>query len=115
MANELTHFGIPGMKWGIRRKRPSGPDTSSEDHRTASSLKKKKLSEMSNEELKKLTTRLQLEKQYKDLTKVEVDAGRKFMSDVVTGVAKQQSINMLNLAIGNAGKLIKEIIEKRNG
>lgn len=114
-SSELQHFGILGMKWGRRKNRSTGPDTSSEDHRTASSLKKKKLSELSNEELTKLTKRLQLEKQYKDLTKVEMDAGRKFMSEVVTGVAKQQSINMLNLAIGNAGKLIKELIEKRNG
>lgn len=111
--DELRHFGILGMKWGLRKAKASGSDTSSEDHRTTSSLKKKKLSEMSNEELKKLTTRLQLEKQYKDLSKADIDPGKKFLADVLVGVMKQQSISMLNVGIGNAGKIIKETLEEK--
>lgn len=89
--NDLIHYGILGMRWG---KRKSGGSDSS-DHATASVLKKKRLNEMSNEELKKLTARLQLEKQYKDLTKKEVGAGRKFVGEVMTGVAKQATSKFL--------------------
>ena len=43
---------------------------------------------MSNEQLKKATKRLQLEKQYKDLTKKDTSKGAKFVKDIVVGGAK---------------------------
>jgi hypothetical protein len=108
MANDLKHVGILGMKWGRRKARSASPDTSSGDHKTSSKLKKKKLSEMSNEELKTLTTRLQLERQYKDLTKADTSAGRKFISEVITGAGKQ----LASKYVANAGEsVIKTIIE----
>lgn len=111
--NYLQHFGILGMKWGRRKSRSGGSDTSSEDHKSASSLKKKKLSEMSNEELKKLTARLQLEKQYKDLTKVELGGGQKFVSDVLQGVGKQIATKYLaNIVDGFGQSIFKSINEQ---
>ena len=86
MANELQHFGILGMKWGRRKSRSSS--TPSSDHTTARGLQKKSVSELSNDDLKKLTTRLQLEKQYKDLTKTELSGGKKFVADVLQSSAK---------------------------
>jgi hypothetical protein len=41
----LEHFGIKGMKWGVRRATPSA---SSQDHITSRETKKKRLDEMSN-------------------------------------------------------------------
>lgn len=87
--NSLQHVGILGMKWGRRKARPSGPDKTSSDHKVGVSLKRKKLSEMSNEELRTLTNRLQLEKQYKDLTKTDISSGRKFVSEVLQSAGKQ--------------------------
>lgn len=89
MANELQHFGILGMKWGRRKSRSGGVDTSSEDHRAVSSIKKKRVNEMSNDELKKLTARLQLEKQYSDLTKKETNIGVKIVTDILLNTGKQ--------------------------
>ena len=60
--NELRHYGVLGMKWGKRKGR-----TTHEDYARAHS--KKKVSEMSNEELKNRNNRLQAEQQYKNLTK----------------------------------------------
>jgi hypothetical protein len=112
MANELTHFGIPGMKWGVRRKRPSGP--SSSDHTTARSLQGKKLNELSNEELKKLTTRLQLEKQYKDLTKVEIGGGRKFVTDVLQTSAKTIASKFIVDTFNSFDKtMVRELLKKK--
>lgn len=62
--NDLYHFGVKGMKWGVRRKRPM-----SDDAKKIASIKKKKIYEMSNNELKDANNRLQLESQYKQLTK----------------------------------------------
>jgi hypothetical protein len=43
---------------------------------------------MSNAEIKSFNERLQLERQYKDLTKTEVSAGRKFVTDIIVNSSK---------------------------
>lgn len=72
-SNELYHHGILGQKWGVRRFRnEDGSLTAagkrrramSDDAALASSLRKKKISELSNDELRKLTERNQLENNY---------------------------------------------------
>lgn len=77
LDNELMHFGIKGQKWGVRRYQnkdgtltPAGRKKyGSDDHRKVSEIRKKSISEMSNNELKEANYRLNLEKQYKDLTR----------------------------------------------
>ena len=124
MTKDLKHFGIAGMRWGIRRgpsrlaQRLSGKvttvasrikglkgkskiDTSSEDSKVAKTLKKKKLSEMSNDELKKLTTRMQLERQYKDLSSKEISIGKKIAIDIGTTMLKDTmtvAVNKIGVA-----------------
>lgn len=82
----LKQSGILGMKWG-RRKANSGSESS--DHQSVSSLRKKKVSEMSNDDLKTLTNRLQLERSVKDLSKKDHGAAVKFVSDIALGTSKQ--------------------------
>jgi hypothetical protein len=80
MANaSIKHVGILGMKWGVRKK--SYKDSS--DHVSARKLKGKKTSQLSNEDLKKLTARLQLERQLKDLKSQDVNAGKKWVGDIL--------------------------------
>lgn len=82
MANdELIHYGILGMKWG-RRKNPSA-----ESIKTKTLLKTKSVDEMSNEEIRAVTTRLQLEKSYKDLTKKKRSAGEKIAMEIAGRLA----------------------------
>lgn len=77
----LKHYGVLGMRWG-RRRTPS-----IESSVTKTLLKTKKLEELSNDELKAITTRLQLERQYKDLTKKNVSAGQKAVQAIVGKLA----------------------------
>lgn len=79
----LKHFGIPGMKWGIRRKNPSG------DYTKAREIRKKHVSEMSNDELKTVIGRLSLEKQYKDISAATVGRGNRFVSQLIQRVGAQ--------------------------
>lgn len=81
MNNELTHHGVKGMRWGVRKKQPST------DYTEYKKIKKKKLKEMSNEELKKLNNRMNLEANYRELKKRNVSAGRKFVTNVLSGTA----------------------------
>ena len=113
--NELYHYGIKGMKWGVRRTpaqlaRARGETPSSKIKNTVSKItskknnkssskksddkkvtkessdQKKKLSDMTDEELKKAVTRLQLESTYKKLNPEKVSAGKKFFDTVTKQV-----------------------------
>jgi len=87
--NDLKHFGIPGMRWGIRRKNPDGSTKQrggSEDFKRTKQLRKKKLKDLSNNEIKDLNNRLQLEKQYKELTRKKISFGRKKVTEILSKV-----------------------------
>lgn len=83
-TDELYHYGILGQKWGRRRYQyangtltPAGKKHQKEmgwskDAKYAAKLKKKKVSEMSNEELKKYNERRNLEANYKRLNPSKV-------------------------------------------
>ena len=73
--NELKHYGILGMKWGVRRSEAqlarirgkSQKGNWSDDAKTAVEIKTKSVKQMSNAELRKLNERQQLENQHKQL------------------------------------------------
>lgn len=83
VASFLEHFGIRGMKWGVRKSRsgsstPAAPThkpekKTSADFKRIKKARSKHPSELSNKQLKDLNERLNLEKQFKELT-TKVDA-----------------------------------------
>lgn len=92
------HYGVLGMKWGKRRqeaklakigKKAKKRDWSS-DAEEAAKIKTKKVSQMSNAELKKINERTRLENEYSNLrkNKKQKGAGAKFVSEVVRETAK---------------------------
>lgn len=85
MSNELYHYGVLGMKWGVRKDRSrSGGSrkkrSSSQDAREASAIKKKKLNQMSNAELRKLNERTRLEQEYSRLNPNAIKKGWKYVA-----------------------------------
>lgn len=92
----LTHVGILGMRWGRRKAHTtdgSGESQSkvsmdSPDHARSRKLRTKKLNEMSNDEIRDLTTRLELEKKYKDLTQKQMSQGKKAFEEMMMSSAK---------------------------
>lgn len=104
--HSLAHFGIKGMKWGVRKERGTGPSTAgaathspkavltkalakkppiapSSDFTKAQTILKKRPQEMTNEELKHLTSRLNLEKQYKQLNPNVAVRGKLLVAGVI--------------------------------
>lgn len=72
---ELMHYGVPGMRWGVRRaqrreariERKGARKGWSNDTIDVSKIRAKKVKQMSNAELKKLNERNQLEVTNRDL------------------------------------------------
>lgn len=118
--NELSHYGVPGMRWGVRRsgasatsgKTKKGP--SSEDFKRMQDMKKRGTKNLTTAELKELTGRMQLEKQYKDLSKAQVSKGKAFVQDTLksTGkeVAKEALKNAAKKGLENGVKYVADFM-----
>lgn len=91
----LKHYGVKGMKWGVRRKTRK----TSSDYNESREIKKKHVSEMSNEELRKLNKRMDLEQNYKRLNPSYAQRGMKYIGTAVattgTILALQQNSERL--------------------
>jgi hypothetical protein len=108
----LEHFGVKGMKWGVRKNR-SG--SASEDAQRADAARKKIKTEggtkaLSNKELQDLVTRMNLEQQYSTLTgkqkKSTLNKGQETAKSIL-GVGK--TVNEAIVFVNSpAMKLLKE-------
>lgn len=98
MSNrELYHYGVLGMKWGVRRtpehlghkpvqSRRDNPDRQKrQEMKTAS--KNRRL--LSTQEIRDRIERIRLEKQLKELTREEVSPGKAFVADVLSRSGKK--------------------------
>ena len=98
----LAHYGVLGMKWGVRKDvRPQGHQSEktntkrkkkvsmdvSEDKKQSNVLLKKHPDDLSNVELKRLNNRMELESNYKRLTKTDKSKFQKGYDYVKTGLA----------------------------
>ena len=127
----LQHYGVLGMRWGVRRDRVTGrrmptkeykalkkqrrqerKSRGSEDHREAQRLKKKRLEEMTNNEVQSLVRRMQLERQYKDTSK---HLGQKMVEDILKETSKDLSKKYISKAASTViDSAIKEVLEGNN-
>ena len=83
MSNELRHYGIKGMRWGVINgvARSSGEivrETAklAESKGKRAAERKKAISSMTDNELRERVSRLNLEKQYSTLSQESISKGR---------------------------------------
>ena len=106
---ELSHHGIKGMKWGVRRTeaqlaRARGRAERkgwSKDASEVAGIKTKSVKEMSNAELRKMNERIQLEQQYSRLNPSAIKKGFAFVAG--TAVVMETALKVYN----NSDRLIK--------
>ena len=87
--NSLAHVGVLGMKWGVRRASGSSSIKPSNTNKSTGKQKKKRLEDMSDDELRTAISRIQMEKQYKSLTAKQTSIGKKFASEVLYSAGKE--------------------------
>lgn len=113
-SNELTHHGILGMHWGVRRyqnkdgsltaagrkrvdkldseyqrltgKKLTKKKSSADVKKTEPKPKSKSISEMTNEEIQEKINRITLEQNLKSLTPKKISAGKRFTETVMNDV-----------------------------
>lgn len=64
--SELMHYGVRGMRWGIRKSRIKGA-------KKWTSAKQAKIDGMSDDQLRRVNNRIRLEKEYRQLTQTRME------------------------------------------
>ena len=101
----LMHYGVPGMKWGRRKSRVSSPrlkkhgkSTYSKDYTETAALRKKSYKQLSDQELKKVNKRMNLESEYRRLNPKGIDRGKRIARNLVSTVSLVGSVYALRTA-----------------
>ena len=138
--DELMHYGVPGMKWGVRRtpaqlgrkktsssrfllgkkksktKTKAKAKTKSESSKEETAPKKKSVKEMSDDELNAAIRRMQLEQTYASLSPKQVSRGKavatRILNNVVVPAAEDVGRQMVKTALTRAGnKTLAEVFK----
>ncbi len=96
----IEHYGVKGMQWGVRRSKRQLA-------RSSGKSSTKSVKSMSDDELRKVLNRMQMEKQYKSLTsknsnsltKTIIKSGATFAAGIGLNVARTQIQNTLSAQI----------------
>ena len=136
--DELMHYGVPGMKWGVRRtpaqlgrkktssskslfgkkksKSKAKAKTKSESSKEETVPKKKSVKEMSDDELNAAIRRMQLEQTYASLSPQKVSTGKavtkRILNNIVVPAAEDVGRQMVKTALTRAGnKTLSEVFK----
>lgn len=120
MNNELYHFGIKGMKWGTRHitQTKSIADSShnmaTEGQKINTSIrniktvqKRKDISKMSDDDLRKEVNRMNLESQYSNLSDRKITKGQTYLNESLNIAGGALGVASSALAIALAIKQLK--------
>jgi len=91
----LAHYGVRGMRWGIRKSRVKGA-------KRWTSKKQAKIDGMSDDQLRRVNNRLRLEKEYRQLTQTRMERYRAKAGKVVEEAAANTLQNAIQKGLKKA-------------
>jgi hypothetical protein len=109
LEDVLAHYGVKGMKWGVRRSKRQ-LDSDSPDAARAKATRAKiktnrgRTDSLSNQDLRDLVQRMNLEQQYSQLSANRASFGKRFVTGVLKNVGTQQATSVLNEQATNLRK-----------
>lgn len=113
---DISHFGVLGMKWGVRKKKPNSVSRkqqkkrankkTSPDYNESQFVRKRNVKSMSNADLKKAITRMQLEQLYKELSKKDRATARKMGDQFVKSLISSSTQLLVNDITKQAKKML---------
>lgn len=114
--NQLYHFGIKGQRWGVRKSQNGSEGKEkknipkSEDHAISREARSRATQGLSNDELRKLNERLQLEATYKNLTTEKMQKSESFVKRAIkTGGEAALSEFSKTVFLGSAKLIVKQV------
>lgn len=116
-TDELYHWGIKGMKWGVRRYQNTDGTLTAAGKQRMSTLRKRPTNnpkKMTDEELNQRIARLQKEKQYLDLKK-GTSPGRAYVTDLMKTAGNKVVGGAAGAVGGVVGKVAVDAILNRYG
>lgn len=129
---ELMHYGVKGMKWGVRRtpvqlghrrkpKKIAKRSQESPEGEKKKSAPKKNVHELSDEELRQAISRLEMEKRYKELERSanpqKNNDGKKFVENILRKSGENIATQFTTYAMGTLVNKIagSEIVNPKKG
>ena len=118
----LEHYGVKGMHWGTRKGSTSGtagekPRETSADAAKASELKskakKKGPQSLSNDEMRTLIQRMQLDSQFSQLNAKQKNKGLQMVQEILTNNGKQLVNEAVKSGMKAGAKLAFEAAMKK--
>lgn len=131
----LAHHGIKGMKWGVRRtpeqlghapskkrkfsikiqSKDKVKKQSSSNSKGAESTKKRGVKDMTDDEIRQVINRIELERKYSSLTAKQKSKGRKIVEEVLSKSAMNVATKYTTKAMDNVvDSLLKSARGGRN-
>ena len=120
--NELYHYGVPGMRWGVRRADAKLQRVSarakkrgwSDDATEVAKIRTKKVNQMSNNELTKVNNRKSLEQNYSRLNPNAIKKGLAIAGATVAAMGTLTALYKHAKPLINSGKkLTQKAMERR--
>ncbi len=110
--DSLAHFGVKGMKWGVRKDRKNSVPRDPESQ-FLNEVRNQKASSLSNEDLRRASNRLQLEVTYDSLRKQQQSQtlGRRMIRKVGTKMGDKVASTIANAAVAAGMKYASQGIK----